>query len=745
MARDEEELVSWAHQVFKESRDYSTEWRTLARESFDFDAGKQWQDEDLSLLEDQQRTAVVFNRISRTINAVVGTEINNRQEVRYIPREGGDVQVNEILSGAAEWARDNCDAGDEETDAFSDLTICGMGWTETRMDYESDLDGKIVIERVDPLEMYWDPAARKKNLSDARWVMRIKQFDVDEVENMFPGADIIPDTAPWDLVDDDVNRTDHTYPQDAYEETQRSGYRGRNRVRLAHVQWYEYDDVHRVDMGGGNLREIPDDVFSRIKDQLDERGIKHVTQKERKVYFAFIGGGEVLDSDVGPYPRGFSLRAMTGKRDRNENRWFGLVQDMKDPQRFGNKFFSQILDIINKNSKGGIMMERDAVDDPRQVEEKWARSDSIIFMNPGAIQNTKLMPKPQLQVPNALSELMAFSLEAVHDVTGVSLEMLGMANRDQPGVLEHARKQSGLTILAHLFDALKKYRKEQGRVLLYFIQEYISDGRLIRITGTNGDEQFVPLVGQEGQAEYDVIVDEAPTSPNQRERVFAVLTELLPTLGRMDIPLPKELLDYAPIPSGLAQKWKKQLDEGQQIPPQIQQQMQKMQVELQKSQQEIQQLKLKKEEAMLQLEMKREEALADDEIDRVKVLRDSEAEQTKIQQNFALKEAELVNNAQLKEAQMTREMELKEAEVRADYDLKMRELQAKVALDAATAAGDDGSGNAAVRRAMRLLNGEKSTQRINFKRDADGLLISADIEEVLEDALEDAMETVGNA
>ncbi len=52
--------------------------------------------------------------------------------------------------------------------------------------------------------------------------------------------------------------------------------------------------------------------------------------------------------------------------------------------------------------------------------------------------------------------------------------------------------------------------------MLYLIENYLSDGRLIRIVGQE-QEQYVPLIRQPGNASYDVIVDEAPTSPNQKE------------------------------------------------------------------------------------------------------------------------------------------------------------------------------------------------------------------------------------
>src|SRR5262249_50679018 len=105
---------------YREDVAKAARWRRQAREDFQFRDGDQWSPEDRRLLEEQGRPAIVFNRIGVLVDAVVGAEVGNRREVRYIPRESGDSLPNEVLTSAAEWFRDQCDAEDEESAAFKD-------------------------------------------------------------------------------------------------------------------------------------------------------------------------------------------------------------------------------------------------------------------------------------------------------------------------------------------------------------------------------------------------------------------------------------------------------------------------------------------------------------------------------------------------------------------------------------------------------------------------------------------------
>jgi hypothetical protein len=150
-----------------------------------------------------------------------------------------------------------------------------------------------------------------------------------------------------------------------------------------------------------------------------------------------------------------------------------------------------------------------------------------------------------------------------------------MSGEDQPGILEHLRKQAGMTVLAGLFDSLRRYRKEHGRLMLWYITNFLSDGRLIKIGGPD-KARYVPLLRRPDTVEYDVIVDDTPTSPNMKEQVWAALVQMMPILSRVPIPpqMYIELLRYSPLPETLveklamiAQQAQQQAMQGQQTNP----------------------------------------------------------------------------------------------------------------------------------------------------------------------------------
>jgi hypothetical protein len=542
----------------KESDQHLSQWREDARELYAFKAGDQWSAEEKASLEANLRLPVVFNRIDPMVEAVGGSEINNRQQVQYVPRQVGDSGVNEVLTGAADYFRDNCDAEDEESDAFMDVVICGVGATETYLDYVENPEGMVITDRRDPLSMRWDPSAKKRNLSDRKWDQREEWQDVEEIKQKWPDKkDEIASSTSDGWADEDGQQHDQTlaflYEKDRTGKDAKTG-----KLRVIHEQWYELETYHNlVDPFTGQMQEMDDEQFQKLKPRLAKMRmqLQSVKKQRKKFYQVFVCGDVVLEfSEVACNE--FSRKFITGRRDRNNNTWYGLVKAMIDPQKWANKFFSQFLHIINTNAKGGLLMEEGVTDNLNKFKKDWAKSDSVTVVNNGALSGGKLQPKPPPVIPPQMAQMMEFSISSLRDVSGLNLEILGMADREQAGVLEAQRKQAALTVLAGMFDGLRRYRKEQGRLLAKYIVEYLSDGRLVRILGGDGTERYIPLLRQDGALEYDVIVDESANTVNQKDKTFAILMQLMPALEKQGVPFSADLLEYTPLPAAMVEKWR---------------------------------------------------------------------------------------------------------------------------------------------------------------------------------------------
>lgn len=584
---DDESLLQRLKRWERQARSHWSKWRDEARMSYDFVAGHQWSAEDKATLLDQMRQPVTFNRVAPMVDAVTGAEILNRQEVRYLPREQGDVQVNELITAADEWSRELADTEDEESDAFADVVICGLGWTETRMDYGIDQEGRIIDERIDPLEMWAVPnGAFQRNLGNSRCLIRARYRDKESLPPRWRKR--IPTVTSGNNQDDPV--TGWTGPKDDYEREGADGKQSENKrqVWIRHIQWWDEESAWRIaDPTTGQAATLTAKQLAALKKMYAEVGMdppETVEIQIRKYYQAVLCGSVFLEPKTEIEAKAFTFKCITGKRDRNANTFYGAVRAMIDPQMWGNKFFVQIMHILNTSANGGLLYEAGSVENPRKLLEDWGKPDAAIEVKRGSLTG----PKPAVQertravFPAGTEKMMEFALNNLPQTSGINMELLGLVERDQPGVLEMQRKKAGYAILAVFFDSLRRYRKEKGRVRLYFIQNYISDGRLIRIKGKDSTQQYVPLVKQSDTATYDVIVDEAPMSPNQKEQTWAMLQAMIPLLAKLDVPpeIWSTIIEYSPLPSSVSTKINQLISKQAEQPPPPDPEMVKVQAQL---------------------------------------------------------------------------------------------------------------------------------------------------------------------
>lgn len=565
-AQTPDELYKTLREWFHAAKQHSDEWRTQAKSDYDFYASRQWSTDDENALKDQGRQPIVFNRIMSIIRSVCGMEINGRLQTTFLPRNNQEEEIiaNEMLSGASQWMDDNCDAPDEQSEAFRDSAICGIGCTEQYLDYCKDAQGMYVEDKINPLEMYWDCDARKKNLVDAKYIFRARSMKLKDAQRWLKNKGINVDdadvNADWAVsphpdnddkktLEEKLNRLDGSVEFDP-----------KAKVTILHAQWIEYEPYFKV-AAAGQLVDVTPDQHGAVQKEAKKRGIqiKSVPMQREVFKEAFVGAKILGEVKPTASRAGFTFRFITGEHDQNKGTFFGLVSIMRDPQMWANKWLVQTLHILNSTAKGGVIIEDDAVEDIRQFTQSYAQPNAVTEVKAGTIAAGKIMPKPGQGLASGHLQLMEFAISSIRDVSGISEELLGMREADQPGVLEAQRKQAGMTILAPIFDSYRRFRKLVGRNRLCFIQDYLSDGRLIRIKKPDGKQVSMKLIRDKTAGEYEVVVDDAPSSPNQKIATWATLQQLMPVLMPILSESPEATtatLDYLPLPESLITVYK---------------------------------------------------------------------------------------------------------------------------------------------------------------------------------------------
>jgi hypothetical protein len=365
------------------------------------------------------------------------------------------------------------------------------------------------------------------------------------------------------------------------------------------VQWWERVKTHLVAQDDQPLQELSDEDFTKFKERADAAGIQyqHASVPQKVYYEAFLGATGFLPDENGQVKRKlemgmFQWRVITGERDRKKMCFYGLLRDMFDPQMWANKWLSQTMQIMNSNAKGGIMAETDAFVNQRKAEEDWSDPTKIVWTKPGAISNGKIKDRTAPPLPQGLGDLMQFALSSLRDTTGVNLELLGQADREQAASLEMQRRQSAMTILATLFDSLRRFRKVQGRAMLNYIN-MLPENTLVRVVD-KGLTKYIPLVKDKEHVTYDVIVDEAPSSPNQKQAVWAMVMQLLQSGIELSPQTVIQLLKYSPLPESVVAEIEQAMGMAAEMSPQM------LQQKLQQAEQALQVLEEQLQQAMAQ-------------------------------------------------------------------------------------------------------------------------------------------------
>jgi len=592
----------------------------------------------------RKRKAIVnFNKVQCNVDSVVGFMAQNRREAKYIARlnKNQSQQIySKNMNALYDFHRENMNADQLESDQDLDMMVNGYGATDTDLSYiignaTTLPNGEILKKKLDPTVTYWDPSAQKKNILDARWAGYWEDFELHDALRLFQNSK----KEDFEQVSDDeasgtgyiFNPYGGIYDKIKLMNTVEWTSKEQEMVRVYNHQWMEYETFYKAKNPLYSAQTHLDASFikirlDRIKEQIKLPGdtisgdafdfdplaqeltfdeptkrllvkefgdlIEPVDFKRQVFYTAVISKEHVFTWFKNVSQSGFSIKFKTGTWNRNRKMWMGMVNPMMEPQKYYNKALTELMFTIAANSKGGVMVEEDAVEDIADFETKWAKTDAVIVVASGTLAAGKIQEKAKGALPTGLENILTLADSNII-ANGVDPSFLGDISReDQSGILFKRRIKQVVAKMARYFDSITLYQKEDARLCADLIRVWVQNnqGEWVRVTGADGAEEFMQVCEDMLAPEYDVSIQEASQSSDEKQETAIMLSGFSDKLLLAgDLVTAKaflaESLQFMKIDGDVRNRLTQLLQPKDQVDPQ---QFQLMQQQLQQLQQFIQ-------------------------------------------------------------------------------------------------------------------------------------------------------------
>lgn len=565
----------------------------------------------------RKRAMVRFNKVMPYVDGVCGFMQQNRRVIQYVARMESSVSqraYSSYMNAAANYVRESSGAAYLEGEQDLDMLVCGYGAVETDMSYVQGNattcpNGEIIKARLDPSQTFWDATAKRKNLSDARWVGYWKDYALDDALELFTGSN----TEDFDPAPQDDNPENYyydpyggRYDKVSFGDTVEWADRQENRVRVYNFQWFEYESYWQADNPVLQFKN-PESIQNAINEmQLianEQQGygdmftfdptaevltfdretktklqaifgkfIRPVEFKRKAYYTAVVSGQHVFTAFRSVSQSDFSILFKTGTYDPIRKIWIGMVNNMMQPQLYYNKALTELMFTIASNSKGGVIIEKGAVEDIQEFEQKYASTTAVVVADEGSVSGGKIMPKGQNIPTTGLEGIITLSDVSIADASGVDKAFLGGGvERVESGILYRRRIRQVISTIAKYFDSISLFQKVQARVDLDFMRVWSenNNGIEFEIEEEDGSYSVAIIAADKFMAEYGVTLTEGMETAEDKQEKAETISTIADKLAMIDPAAAKVVYGISLKYLNLDAKDKLQISEamnGQQAP-----------------------------------------------------------------------------------------------------------------------------------------------------------------------------------
>lgn len=479
------------------------EWRPRADLNVAYYDDKQLSQEQRLNVRKEGLEPRTTNLIAGVINSLLGQEAKARTDVKVEADDDDYADVADVISMRLKEAQRETCADMAVSNAYASQVKAGIGWVEVSRS-QDPLEYPYRVQDVHRNEIWWDWRAKNIGLKDARWLVRKRWMDLDEVVAVMPQHRAVLEHScnGWSgfLMDDSIDEGSRQLVSSAWDAERRFAVRrsewvdgSRRRVKLYEV-WYRVPaEVVVLHMPGG--KRVPFDETNPLHAQAVSRGLvplsKAITRQVRMALFA--GPHRLLD--VGTTRRSFPYVPFFAFRDDEDLSPYGLIDGMRAPQDEYNERRLRIQWMLKAQQ---IHIDNDALDTNynsiSDIADNAMRPDLVAVLNANRRNANGLRIGNDLTLQKEQVDVMQDAKQLIQDVPRVYSTQLGNAPAGvTSGLAINSLVEQGMVSQGELNDNYRYARREVFDGVAELICDDLSDENLRVMVGTGSTRRVVIL------------------------------------------------------------------------------------------------------------------------------------------------------------------------------------------------------------------------------------------------------------
>ena len=476
-SEEQNEIVKEALERFETASDGWSDIyeQSVADVSFIDDDEGQWED---SVRESRHnRPCLTFDKLSASVDRVVGGQMAQMPSVKVRAAEEGDEDIAEVYQGLIRQI-DQRGIQAFKT-AFKFAVKSGWGCLLVDHDYIDDvsLDQDIILREIkNPFSVLLDPIIQAQHVQEARFGFMFEDMERQEFSRLYPDAESYPGESDFTT----TGNMDSWVSEDF--------------VRVADYFRITLEEKTLVQLSDGRVLDLEE--VQPVRDELNLQGItlgKTRKVKKRKLERFKISGMEILE-EVECVGRFIPLVPMFGKTSNINGKYItrGIVRKAKDAQRLYNYSRSVAVEVTALTPKQPYFVTPAMI---KGHESKW--KNMMVSNDPVLQFNFDQGQKPYRESPAqgspGLLQDAQFAAEDIKATTGIFDANIGQQGQETSGVAIGRRQFQGEMSNFEYQDQLIDSMELAGRIMIDMIPAVYDTERTIRIIGEDEREETVQV------------------------------------------------------------------------------------------------------------------------------------------------------------------------------------------------------------------------------------------------------------